>query len=216
MFQFLKRPATRLTTLVLLFFMGSYYAFPKNEKIPLGRPLKEVPQEIQGWQMIQESEIETEVQDLLRADDTLNRVYARSNTEVASLFVAFFKTQTTGVAPHSPKVCLPGSGWTPSQSGIVEIALPGQQDPIRVNRYIVSRGDSKSVVLYWYQSPWRVIASEYSAKVYTVLDSFLHHRSDTSLVRVIAPVNTTTEKADETAIEFVRTSFGVLREYLPR
>jgi hypothetical protein len=71
---------------------------------------------------------------------------------MAPLFVAYFQTQRTGKTPHSPKNCLPGSGWAPSQSGMIGIRVPGETEPIRVNRYIVSRGDNQDTVLYWYQA----------------------------------------------------------------
>ena len=215
MLKFLKVPSARFTTLLLLVLICAYYAYPKNEIVLLAKPLKEVPLSFGGWQMVQESQLETEVLELLRADDTLNRVYARSG-QSASLYVAFFKTQKTGVAPHSPKVCLPGSGWVPLDSGEAELRIPSRPEPIQVNRYIVAHGEAKSVVYYWYQTPYRVIASEYSAKIYTVIDSFLHRRSDTSLVRVVVPAyNGDIAKADEIAKDFIGTSFTVLRDYLP-
>ncbi len=45
------------------------------------------------------------------------------------------------------------------------------------------------MVLYWYQARDRVIASEYSAKIYTVTDAIRYNRSDTSLVRVVVGVD---------------------------
>ena len=50
--------------------------------------------------------------DVLRADDTLNRIY-RLRAASSYLFIAYFKTQRYGQSPHSPKNCLPGSGWEP-------------------------------------------------------------------------------------------------------
>jgi EpsI family protein len=92
----------------------------------------------------------------------------------------------------------------------------GESEPIRVNQYIVSRGDNKDAVLYWYQAHNRVIASEYAAKIFTVTDSIRYHRSDTSLVRVIVPVeNGDAQGALHTAVSFVQTIFEPLKEYLP-
>ena len=85
-----------------------------------------------------------------------------------------------------------------------------------MNRYIVQRGEDKSLVLYWYQTPRRVIASEFDAKFYLVLDSIRYHRSDTALVRVVVPVADGDEDAaTKTAIRFVQSFFEPLREYLP-
>jgi hypothetical protein len=61
-----------------------------------------------------------------------------------------------------------------------------------------------------------VIASEYAAKIFTVTDSIRYNRSDTSLVRVIVPVEEgNTQRAVDTAVEFVQTIFEPLKEYLP-
>jgi EpsI family protein len=85
-----------------------------------------------------------------------------------------------------------------------------------VNRYIVQRGEEKSLVLYWYQTPNRVIASEFEAKYYLVLDSIRYRRSDTALVRVVTPVvDGDEDAATKAAIRFVQSFFGPLRQYLP-
>jgi EpsI family protein len=138
---------------------------------------------------VQNYPVEQEIKDQLKADDLLNRLYGDAQSRAAaSLFVAYFKTQRTGQSPHSPKNCLPGAGWEPEAEGVLNVAVLGQPEPIRVNRFVVSHGDEKSVVLYWYQSQRRVIASEFSAKFWLVMDSIRYHRSDTALVRVTIPV----------------------------
>ncbi len=203
-------------SLVLAAQALTYYAMPKDEYVPVARPLTTLIQRIGEWNPISESKPEQEIQDLLKADDAMTRVYRSSTGKEISLFVAFFRTQRAGVQPHSPKVCLPGSGWTPEQDTYLDITIPGRPEPISVNRYIVSRGEARSVVIYWYQTPHRVVANEFAAKFYLVWDSLRFKRSDTSLVRVIAPVgNGTVEQAQELAIGFIRSSFHPVREHLP-
>ncbi len=167
--------------------------------------------------MLQDSQLDKETLEVLKADDILSRIYRdNQNGQAATLFVAYFETQRTGKTPHSPKNCLPGTGWTPSQSGIIDISVPDRAKPIPVNRYVVSRGQNQSVVLYWYQARNRVIASEYYAKIYTVADSIRYNRSDTSLVRVVVGVdNGDTQSALNTAISFVQAIFQPLKQYLP-
>jgi len=61
-----------------------------------------------------------------------------------------------------------------------------------------------------------VIASEYSAKIYTVADSIRYNRSDTALVRVVVNVaDGDTDRATRTAESFVRAFFDPLKQYLP-
>jgi EpsI family protein len=102
------------------------------------------------------------------------------------------------------------------QSGVADVAVPGEQTPIEVNRYVVARGQNQSVVLYWYQSHARVVASEYKAKFFTVADAIRYNRSDTALVRVVVGADDgNTQKAVATAEDFVQSFFEPLKHYLP-
>ncbi len=216
-FSFLKNRNVRLLSLVLLAQIAGFYAASRRENVPISRPLDQLPRRFDQWQLARDDSIEKEVLAVLKADDVVERTYVDPvRNRAASLFVAFFKSQRSGQAPHSPKNCLPGSGWVPSASDVVAIAVPGRPDPIRVNRYVVSKGDDKSIVFYWYQSRNRVIASEYRAKFFLVADAIHYNRSDTTLVRVVVPVfQNDLAKATADGEEFVRSFFPVLRSYLP-
>ncbi|MGA2131077.1 MAG: exosortase C-terminal domain/associated protein EpsI [Bryobacteraceae bacterium] len=204
-------------TIVLLAQTGLFYAASRGEKLPAGPPLDQFPANLPNWQEVENYPVEQEIRDQLKADDLLNRVYKSPSSRAGvDLFVAYFKTQRTGQSPHSPKNCLPGSGWEPEATGSLDVAVIGQPEPIRINRYVVSHGDEKSVVLYWYQSQRRVIASEFSAKFWLVMDSIRYHRSDTALVRVTVPVIEHDQNAaTQLGISFVQTMFPVLKSYLP-
>ncbi len=213
----LQNKYARILTVVLLAQAALFYATSRGENVPAVRPLRDFPRQVGGWTMVKEGYVDEETQAVLKADDTLIRVYARSAVETPpSLFVAFFKTQRTGKTPHSPKNCLPGSGWEPSREDYVSIAVPGVEQPIEVNRYMVSKGEERSAVLYWYQHPNRVVASEYRSKFFTVADAIRYNRTDMALVRVVVPVRGADEAAaQKTAVEFVQSIFTTLHQYLP-
>jgi len=213
----LQNKYARILTLVLLAQAALFYATSRGEYVPGVRPLRDFPQRVGGWTMVKEGYVDDETQAVLKADDTLTRLYARNTAEMPpSLFVAFFKTQRTGKTPHSPKNCLPGAGWESSNEDYITIAVPGVEQPIEVNRYRVSKGEERSVVLYWYQHPNRVVASEYRSKFFTVADAIRYNRTDMALVRVVVPVQGTEEAAaQETAVEFVQSIFTTLHHYLP-
>jgi EpsI family protein len=214
-FGFLRSRSMRILSVVLIAQAAIFFGFSRKEDVPNPRPLKEFATAEGGWTLAQEGIIDKETLDVLAADDTLSRQYINQDRNaVAGLFVAFFKTQRTGQMPHSPKNCLPGSGWVPSESGKVMVDVPGA-GPIEVNRYVVSRGDDRSLVMYWYQTRDRVIASEYKARVYLVADAIRHNRTDTALVRVTVPVRGDLARAEAAAMDFVRTFFGPLRRHLP-
>lgn len=204
----------RVLTLALAAQAVLFYSASHGESTPLASPLSRFPYQLGGWHMAEEGVVDKDTLDVLRADDTLTRWYT-SPEGGANLFIAYFKTQRTGQSPHSPKNCLPGSGWQPSESGRMDVAAGG--DTIHINRYIVSKGDEESVVLYWYQSQGRVIADEFAARFYLIADSIRKHRSDTSLVRVVVPVQSQgAEHAQQIALDFVKSAYPVIKGYLPR
>lgn len=212
-----RSKSVRILTLVMLVQIAVFYGFSRAEYLPSHRPLALFSLPGGAWSVIQDVQLDKETLDVLKADDILSRVYVNNSTgQTATLFVAYFETQRTGKTPHSPKNCLPGSGWAQTQSGTIEIPVQGEASPIRVNRYVVARGTNQSVVLYWYQARNRVIASEYSAKIYTVEDAIRYNRSDTSLVRVVVGVDDgNIAKAVDAATSFVKAFFFPLKEYLP-
>jgi EpsI family protein len=202
---------------VLLAEAALFYGTSGRERVPTLQPLSEFPTDLSRWDLVQDVPIEPEIQQVLRADETLNRVYGQEGSGArASLFVAYFKSQRAGQIPHSPKNCLPGSGWEPMSSRFIQVQVPGEREPIRINRYVVARGNETSVVLYWYQSRNRIIASDFAAKFWLVADSIRYRRSDTALVRVVVPVvDSNLGNATATGVDFVRSFLPTLRHYLP-
>ncbi len=216
-FQFLKSRPAQILTIVLLAQAALFYSLSHGEQVLLATPLATFPEVLGDWRMIQDAPLEKEVLDVLKADDTLSRVYASpAEPSSTSLFIAFFKSQRTGQAPHSPKNCMPGAGWAPSVSDFLKIDVPGETQPIEVNHYIVSKGEERSVVLYWYQSHGRVVASEYRAKIFVVADAIRYNRTDTALVRVVVPArNRQPQEATDIAVRFVQAIFPAVKRHLP-
>lgn len=215
--QFLKSKQARILSVVLLVQAATFYGCSRKEVTPPNRPLAEVPKQLGSWSLQTEGVVEKEIQEVLKADELLVRSYVSpvSANAAAHLFVAYFKTQRTGRAPHSPKNCLPGSGWTSTVADRVMIPIDGRP-PIEANRYVVHKGTAKSLVIYWYQSRDRVVASEYAAKAYVVADAMRYNRSDTALVRVVMPIVNNDEAAAQTAAtDFIKAFFVPLRQHFP-
>jgi len=221
--KFLNSRAARIVTALLVLQAALLYSAIRPEMLPPSRPLESMPTTLGSWHQVQTGVIEQEVLDVLKADDILNGEYCPSNsTDCAStgmgragLFVAAFRTQRTGKAPHSPKNCLPGSGWERVSSGEIAIDV-GRAAPITVNRYVVAYGSQQDLVLYWYQSRDRAVANEYKAKFWVMADAIRLNRTDTALVRVIVRlVNRDDAKAQATATDFVKSFYSTLLDYLP-
>jgi EpsI family protein len=221
LFNFLKSKSAMAVTLLLLAQTAVVYSSQRTEKVPSSPPLASLPQTLGPWKFINDSIVDDETRDVLKADDLLLRDYRDSSTgNSADLFVAAFRSQRNGQVPHSPKNCLPGSGWTQLSSDDYSIDV-GRAAPIVVNRYVVQHGNDTSLVLYWYQSRERVVASEYTAKFWVMVDAIRLNRTDTALVRVVvstaqANINGNMDAATRVGVNFVQSFFGPLHQLLPQ
>lgn len=158
-----------------------------GEATPAALPLAQFPKEIAGFSAVADVPFDKESLEILKPTDYMNRYYYQPGVGEMGLYIAYFETQRTGATIHSPKNCLPGAGWSPSVSTITQLDLSdGRKVP--VNMYIIQKGLEQEVVLYWYQSHGRVVASEYWGKFYMVYDALRLNRTDAALVRVITPV----------------------------
>jgi EpsI family protein len=190
-------------------------AMASVEHPPAAPPLASFPAEIGEWKVLREDPVAADMARELGADRLLSRTYVQAPTgALASLFVAWFQTQRGGVRqPHSPKVCLPASGWTPEVTD--EVTLDTAGGAITVNRYVVANRTQRAVVVYWYQTPRRAIASEWAAKLWLVAGALRDRRTDTALVRVIAwPAGGDDQATTTGAMGFARNLYPLLRECL--
>jgi len=106
-------------------------------RVPLAQA---VPKEINGLRSRDVTLSEAEAR-VAAVTSYLARNYESADsarTLAFSLYVGYYDEQTQGQTIHSPKNCLPGSGWVPSESGIVSMRVPGAAAPIEVNRYDLS------------------------------------------------------------------------------
>jgi len=216
--QLLNHKYAALLLGLLLLQAGAYYALEfRGENVPAILPLATFPAELGPWHMVKEIPVEKEVQEVLRADDTLNRIYFSAGRGESYLWIAYFKSTRYGQSPHSPKNCLPGSGWepVPGASGLLNVRVPGWSSPIAINRYVVQHGDERSVSLYWYQSHGKVIAEELSAKFWLVADSIRYRRSDSALVRVTIPVSQGIDQAVDSGVDMIQSLFPTLLRQIP-
>ena len=151
---------------------------------------------------------------------SINRILAQAkggpNEAPMNLYIAFFPSQRTGDTIHSPRNCLPGAGWVPTESGRIMIPT-GTGKSIEANRYIVTQGLDQMLVLYWYQSHGRTTPSEYWAKYYLVTDSLRLNRTDGALVRVITAIgkNENAQQAEARAVKFSEAILPRLNKYIP-
>jgi EpsI family protein len=180
-------------------------------RMPLGEVVPASVVDMAG-QDLQVSDAEARVAGF---SDYLFRVYGEPGSEArwVSLYVGYYESQMQGKSIHSPKNCLPGSGWEPLAASVAAIPVPGGQ--VEVNRYVLQRDEERALVLYWYQGRGRVAHDEYMVKWDLLRDAALHQRSDEALVRIVVPFETTEEAAFERARAVASTVIPQLDRALP-
>lgn len=140
--------------------------------------------------------------------DYLYRIHHEPAGALAfSLYVGYYDSQAYGRTIHSPKNCLPGSGWQALSSR--EAVVQTGAGPVPVNRYLLQNGEQQALVLYWYQGRGRVEANEYRVKWDLLRDAALRGRTEEALVRVLVPVTRDEESA-------YRLAARVAGEVIPR
>ncbi|MBS1832940.1 MAG: EpsI family protein, partial [Acidobacteria bacterium] len=214
-FDFLKSKAALILTGLLVLQGVVLLSYNRPESLPPIKPLDSFPDKIANWQLRVRGVIEKEIVETLQADDLMIRDYQIPGEANVNLFVAAFRSQRNGKAPHSPKNCLPGAGWVQQTSTIETLTLPDGH-PLEVNRYVVAKGDSRSLVYYWYQSRDRAVANEYKAKYYVVEDAIRYNRTDTALIRVVAGAGHSPQElaaADRYAQDFIVKTYPQLRNF---
>jgi EpsI family protein len=193
----------------------------RTEITPVRAALDGFPMQLGEWRGVQEPPFEKRVLDVLGVDDYLTRAYFTTASAGVGLYIGYWRSQRQGDTMHSPLNCLPGSGWDPVSKDTITIPVTGYSrgPSIDVNRYVVQKGIDRQLILYWYQSHGRVVASEYWSKFFLVTDAARLNRTDGAIVRVIAPIaDSSPEAADrarQAATRFVQTMFPTLRGFFP-
>jgi EpsI family protein len=197
--------------LILVTASLGYHALPHGTSVVLPAHLASLPLEVGQWHGT-DVELESPVVKAIGADDYLNRLYTGPHGNEIGLYVGYFGMQRTDESIHSPRNCLPGTGWEPVGSSYISLQLADGHE-VRINQYLVQKGFDRQVVLYWYQSHGRVIASEYTAKLYMVKDAITMHRTDSALIRVNTPL---TDSGKDRAAAFVADIWAQLDQRIPK
>jgi EpsI family protein len=190
----------------------------RQEEVPLRTSFATFPMQLGEWRGVPQPPMSEQVAKVLGADDYLTRAYFKPDRAGVGLFIGYWKSQRQGDTIHSPLNCLPGAGWQPVSN--TKLTFPDPRAPagpaLTVNRVVIQKGLEKQLVLYWYQSHGRIVASEYWGRFYLMADAMRLNRTDGSIVRVIAPVPSGNEaEAEGTALEFAGLLLPALGSFLP-
>jgi len=212
------RQSTRLllSGAVLLTGLLALQLRSPGEAVPIRRALDAFPNAIGGWQSRQDTSLQTDIVNLLKIDDYLMRRYVDEAGRSLWLYVGYWASQRRGGAQvHSPRNCLPASGWEPIEASRLMIAVGGRPEPLTVNRYLIQKDRELQVVVYWYHAQGAPIAGEIPAKIQMMRSAILRNRTDGALVRVSSPVSGSVPETTQRLVRYVQALYPRLGEYLP-
>jgi exosortase D (VPLPA-CTERM-specific) len=117
-------------------------------------------------------------------------VGADGRSAPVNLWIAYYASQKFGGSTHSPRFCIPGSGWTIDQLSVVslDVGSAGSPHQARLNRAVISKGLDRELVYYWFHERGRSEADEYLVKFHILLDGIRENRTDGALVRLVTPL----------------------------
>ena len=179
----MSRLSIRFIATVLLLSGTILAAVLAERRIPseLAFPLDRIDQQISGWSAATDAELDPDVLRVLAPTSYLSRTYRQQNQQM-DLFIAYYSQQRAGESMHSPKHCLPGGGWEIWKHGSLLVPFEGKQ--VAVNSYSIQNSGRRMLMVYWYQSKERIIASEYMGKIMLARDTLLTGRTAGSIVRL--------------------------------
>jgi len=201
-----------IAALVLAGGILATHGFRPKEAAGLQKPLREFPTAI-GLAHGEDRPFDKQVVKAIGVDDYINRVYLGSTPPI-ELYIGYYKDQRSGDRIHSPKNCLPGSGWEPVHSARVQIGSAGEV-PVFANEYLVAQGTKRDMVLYWYQSHGRIVASEYLAKFLLISDGLKNRPTDGAIVRIWTTAVDGEVIAEARAAEFAHRIYPQVDGFLP-
>jgi EpsI family protein len=166
-------------------------------------PLAQFPITVGSWQG-RDLPLEPDVIKVAAVNDYLNRQYQTSNAGLG-LYIGYYQSQRQGEALHSPLFCLPGAGWQPVKTEVTDLQVGSDQAGGRkVNALIVERGLDRLLVLYWYQTFGRVIASEYWRKLFLMQDALISGRTDVALIRITTTIRSRDAQGEAGSLDVAR------------
>ena len=206
-----------ILTAIVVLSLGVRLWLAAAPVIPQRQALADFPRQLGPWELSREGSMSRSLERVLAADDYLLRSYHNASGQSADLFIAYYKVQNAGESMHSPKNCLPGSGWESIETGRLQLGEDAARRPIWVNRYVIEKGGERLLMLYWYQAEGRVIASEYWGKICLVWDALCRHRRNGAIVRITVPLVNSNDggAAQSAALDLARAATANLRGFLP-
>ncbi len=205
----------RFYLLFILLGLAAFYVYTRTEAdIPINKPLDQFPARAGDWTMTGQARFDERVLAVLLPTDYLSRSYADSAGDRLSLYIGFHNGGPDSGPIHSPKQCLPGSGWNRLAEEVRHVTLDGEDIPYVSAIY--QKDSEKQLFLYWFQVRDQILTNEYALKLAMIKNSVLSNRRDSAFIRLSLMATDNEKKATEIGEQFIRDFYPAIREALPQ
>jgi len=198
----------------LLILAALFVFLHKDVQVPVARPLEEIPLRLAGWTKIEETRFSEAVLKQLRPTDYLYRVYADAERRPVSLYLGYHGGGPESGPIHSPKHCLPGSGWLNISERSKTLTIG--DDEVRLVEAVYQNGGQREMFLYWFQVKGATLTNEYALKLAEITNSIFYNRRDSAFVRVSVPHREGATDVQALGEQFVRDFYPHIKAVLPR
>jgi exosortase D (VPLPA-CTERM-specific) len=169
------------------------FMLPQRVETPPARAtFIDFPMRLDDWTGSR-SAVESVYLDQLKLTDYLNANFGVGAGLPINVWISYYDSQRQGQSTHSPKACLPGSGWEFQSLKAQTVSLPSSA--LTVNRGMISNGQHRALMYYWFQQRGRVVTNEYLVKWFIFRDALTRNRSDGALVRLMVALPTDASEA---------------------
>ncbi|CAH2031417.1 exosortase C-terminal domain/associated protein EpsI [Trichlorobacter ammonificans] len=198
---------------LLLAVTGIFLGFRSMPSVPVARPLAEFPVSLGEWRMVSQDTFGGDVLAILRPSDYLSRRYESADGRRIRLYVGYHDGGSESGEIHSPRHCLPGTGW--QQLSADRLALAQPRGTINLARAVYQRGETRELFFYWFQVRGETLADEYRLKLAGISGALAHGRKDASFIRISVPFTGDEQQAAADGISFIRAVYPQLCRFLP-
>jgi EpsI family protein len=145
--------------------------------------LEKLPMEIAGFTG-QEDSFPEAVNREVNADKQVYRHYRSPDGKIVDLYIGYYGTAKGGRATHTPAGCLPGAGWGILASHQVPVVSKTGGGRVGVNYILARRGEWYLVLLHWYQTGGKVLATGIQQNLNRLINRVSGNRDDGAFIRV--------------------------------
>lgn len=174
-----------LTLLMLTFgltMLIKYYRPPTAGNVSF----EDFPLEIGNWRAYPET-VSNEVLQLLNPEAIFSANFVNTKGIKIHLLFDFFSSEASFGGPHSPRNCLPGSGWKIERTQSLPLSIDGRE--FEGGRFILKYEGSSDVMDFWYVTHLGETANDYAFKMHELISALTFKPRDIAFIRFIADNN---------------------------